>query len=45
MKYVDFDVVLRDQKGVLFLSEEVAKFLFKQKEGVKFLHSKKSFNI
>ncbi|KTD56848.1 serine/threonine protein kinase [Legionella sainthelensi] len=42
MKYVDFDVVLRNQKGVLFLSEEVAKFLFKQKEGVKFLHSKKS---
>lgn len=42
MKYVDFDIVLRDQKGGLFLTEEVAKFLFKQKEGIKFLHSKKS---
>ncbi|KTD63815.1 serine/threonine protein kinase [Legionella santicrucis] len=45
MKHVDFDIMLRDQKGTFFLSEEVAKFLFKQKEGVKFLYSREDYLI
>lgn len=42
MKYVDFDVILRDQRDPIILNEEIAKFLFKQKEGVKFLDSRDS---
>ncbi|AWN72498.1 protein kinase [Legionella anisa] len=37
MKYIDFEVLWRNQKGPIFLDEKIAKFLFKQKEGVNFL--------
>lgn len=37
MKYIDLAVLWKKQKGSIFLDEKIAKFLFKQKEGVNFL--------
>ncbi|WP_454782660.1 protein kinase domain-containing protein [Legionella sp. WA2022007384] len=39
MKFTDFAEVWKNKCGPIFLHKKVAKFLFKQKEGVKFLPS------
>ncbi len=39
MKYIDFEVLWKNQKGPILLDEKVAKFLFNQKQGVNFLFS------
>ncbi|WP_131778034.1 protein kinase domain-containing protein [Legionella bozemanae] len=45
MRYIDFEVLWKNQKGSIFLDEKIAKFLFKQKEGVNFLSSLPSGSV